>query len=132
MYCTIHAEAMEHSIFTGTKYLFCRTAGASSVGDPYGENGNKYYWQTNDAISVLFSPEHLEEFRPNIGTHEFVQECRRKDAEELEYLKKHLKSQPKAHKDRTGKVADIQAIWKDRIAYLEQHRVDFIKIIFDL
>lgn len=126
----VEEKAIEHSIFTGTKYAFYRTSGINTFADPYGNDGDKFHIHNHrDGVSVLFTIEELEAFLPNDTVHDFLNYLKEKDKNRLDFLKKNLKKQPKQHKS-CGKVYNIQEIWQEEIEYLETHFVRFIKIKF--
>lgn len=128
LFQTIEEPAIDQTIFSGTKYLFCRTPvyvmyglAENSIGrfDIYGE----------DAVSVMWTKEELDAFRPDDTVHNFRLRIRNQDEERLTFLKKNIKKQPTEYK-KFGKIFNIQKQWESEINYLESHVVHFICVKF--
>lgn len=125
------AVELEHSIFTGVKYCFCYTDGNHSTpGDPFGYTP-KYDWK--NGISVLFSKEELEAFRPDDTVHNFTQKLLGEMEREIERLKKFVPRASKAYVPRSTprhEPVNLRQRYLDRIEFLKNNTIVFLEITF--
>lgn len=125
----ITAEAMEHSIFTGTKFCFVNI---DMVHD-WSWDGTKLLidWDKK-ADSVLFSEKELKAFRSSDTVHNFLLSVAESRREEIAELKKKVRT-AKTHWEHSrypGMRCNPKQQLKDRITFLEDNEVRFVEIKF--
>ena len=126
------AVGLEHSIFTGVKYCLCYTDGNHCTpGDPFGYTP-KYDWK--HALSVLWSKEELDNFRPDDTVHNFIMKLKADMLIEIERLKKLV---PRASKTYVSKgfpkeaPINLKQRYLNRIKFLKNNTIVFLEITFD-
>lgn len=126
----IKVEAMEHSIFTGTKYCFVNF-----------NNNTDWSWDGEEEIvewdkkgeSVLFSKKELDTFRHSDTVHGFLIKLRKERKEEIETLKKKIRT-AKTHWEHSrisGHTCNPKQMLKNRIEFLENNEICFVEVKFE-
>lgn len=127
----ITAEAMEHSIFTGTKYCFVNI----DMNRDWTWDGDKLMvdWK-GKAESVLFSEKELKAFRPDDTVHQWLQGLKKDRQAEIKRLKQLAKTAKShwVHSRNPNWTCNPKQQLKDRIEFLENNEVRFVEINFEV
>lgn len=125
----IKAEAMEHSIFMGTKYCFVNFNDRT---DWSWDGEQEIVEWDKKGISVLFSKKELDGFRPSDTVHSYLYHLRQERKEEIATLKKQVRTAKThwKHSRISGHTCNPKQMLKDRILFLEENQIYFVEIKF--
>lgn len=125
----MNAPAVPDTIFIGTKYVLAYSDGQTNYfGNPHGDI---HYDLENNAISVLFSPDELEAFRPNDTVHGIIQSLLEGKDFEVRRLKELKKRQSTEWVDKiTKEVINLKEITQEKIDFLESHTIVLVEVTF--
>jgi len=121
-YKTLESDGVTGTSFIGERFIFYRVnPNEPLIYDHYGPDG----------VSVLFTPQELENFLPNECVSAFLERCRNNDTKEIEYVKSKLNERV-FDMGKDGKKFDNTDYYVKKrlesIAYYESRQVQFLKI----
>lgn len=122
--------------YTGLMYCFCYSDGiAATVGDPYRQTKTSYDW-VNEAVSVLWTPEQMAEFRPNDTVNEVLNWLLDSHGTELcNYQQLHKESLAKAKRMKRDYEGygdtNLTELYLNRLTFLKENTIVFLEINFD-